>query len=131
MSYTNGTAALKMPSSYVLMNEEEMMYTEGGYVDTQYGTAKLLKARAREQMLMWSGLATSFTAATAATAASGVGVPVAVLGALSAAYFISAADKFGSAYTYFSCLSQTSSKQYKMQVVSFAGIITGVNCSPA
>ena len=30
MSYTNGTAALKMPSSYVLMNEEEMTYVDGG-----------------------------------------------------------------------------------------------------
>ena len=29
--YANGTAALKMPSSYVLMDAEEMIYVGGGY----------------------------------------------------------------------------------------------------
>lgn len=31
MSYTTETSALKMPNSYMLMDEEEMMYTESGY----------------------------------------------------------------------------------------------------
>ncbi|MEA5137347.1 MAG: hypothetical protein VB035_14555 [Candidatus Fimivivens sp.] len=31
MSHLNGTCALQMPSSYVLMDEEEMMYVDGGY----------------------------------------------------------------------------------------------------
>ena len=29
-TYTNGTCALQMPSSYVLMTEEEMTYVDGG-----------------------------------------------------------------------------------------------------
>lgn len=30
-TYANGTTALKMPSSYVLMDAEEMEYVDGGY----------------------------------------------------------------------------------------------------
>ena len=31
MTYVNGTCALQMPSSYVLMTKDEMTYVDGGY----------------------------------------------------------------------------------------------------
>lgn len=39
-TYNNGTAALKMPSNYVLMTEEEMIYVDGGSEGTYRKTAQ-------------------------------------------------------------------------------------------
>jgi len=123
--------ACVMPSNYVLMNEDEMTYVEGGRVDTVSGTAKYLKGVASGFMAAWASLTGGYTYAAAAAAASGVGVGVSVIAGIGAAYCGFAANEYRGAYNYFSTKSQKSTKKYKMSTISFVGIITGVDSGAA
>ncbi|MDT2836718.1 hypothetical protein P7H50_07420 [Enterococcus durans] len=120
------TYALNMPSSYLDLTEDEMVYLEGG-TKTTYGTAKTLKGSASTQMAAWGALAGGYSYTTAAAAASGVGMTVAWIAGLGTAYCAFVANEFRGAYNYFSGKSQTAKTQYYLQVVTFVGGITGVN----
>ena len=117
---------LVMPSSYALMDEEEMMYVEGGGTETYTGTAKKLKGTAASLLAAWTSLATGYTTTSAVAAATGAGIPIAAISGLGTAYCWFAANEYRGAYTYFSALSQTSSKKYKMTTVTLGVLITGV-----
>lgn len=118
---------LVMPNNYVLMNDDEMTYMEGGYTSTSYGTAKNLKLLAQSNMVTWGGLAANYTIAAAVAAGSGVGLAGGAVAGLGAVVFSNNASKYASSFTYFSNLSQTSTKKYFMKTTSFLGVITGVS----
>ncbi len=119
--------ALVMPSSYAVMDEDEMMYVEGGATNSIYGTAKYLAKQAAANMVGWISLAGGYTYAAAAAVASAVGVGVGVIAGIGASYCSFAANEFRVAFNYFSEKSQTSSTKYKMTIISLSGIITGVS----
>ncbi len=78
--------ALVMPSSYVVMNEEEMTYLDGG---TSYTTYKGNKAWVQISKMMmsvstWAGTTKNLIAAAAGSSATGVGLVIAVVAALGA-----------------------------------------------
>lgn len=119
--------ALVMPSSYAVMSNDEMVYTEGGRVYNETGTAKQLKQKASVYMASWFSLAGGYTYTAAAAVASAVGVGVGVIAGIGAGYCTFAANEYRKAYNYFSGKSQSSKKKYIMQTISFLAFITGVN----
>ena len=118
---------LVMPSNYVVMNDEEMCYLEGGKSVVEKGTAGRLKNVAATYMACWYALAGGYTYAAAASVAStvGVGVGVGVVAGLTATYCTFAGNEFRQAYNYFS--KQKSNTNCKMTMVSWFGILTGVS----
>lgn len=128
MEMTYG-GALVMPRSYAMMDEEEMMYLEGGAVLT--GTAKKLKNDAAFLMATWWSLAGGYTYASAVAAATTIAIPVSCIVATGAAYCAYVATQYTAAYNYFYTKSQTSKTKYKMTTITFLCAITGVECSKA
>jgi hypothetical protein len=118
--------AMVLPRNAMMMTENEMTYIEGGYVNTNYGTAKQLKILSASLMTGWFALAGGYTYAAAAAVASGVGVGLGVIAGIGAGYCAFAGNEYRKAYNYFSGKSQTSSTRYKMSTTSFIGFVTGV-----
>lgn len=123
--------ALVMPISYAVMDEEEMVYLEGGATYVEKGTAKKLANLAGAYMASWFALAVGYTGTAAAAVATAVGVGLGVISGIGAGYCTFAGDQYREAYNYFSTKNQGSSTKYKMTTISFAGIITGVNYGKA
>lgn len=121
MSY-DGT--LVMPSSYAVMDEEEMTYVEGGAKSEIRGTAAQLAKEARNAMLAFGGGTLTATAITACAALTGIGL---IAGGLVSGYGAFAANEFRCAYNYFESKSKTSKTRYKMVTTSLLGFLTGVS----
>ena len=76
---TKGNLALQMPSSYVLMDEEEMMYVEGGYVAA---TGKLSSSQCKKLYYQTKGFCSwyemSVNIASISTSLLSLACPIAV-----------------------------------------------------
>lgn len=123
--------ALIMPAHFAVVDEEEMEYLDGGRVVTKYGTAKSLKNLAACYMAWWGLLAAGYGAVSVGAAASSaittvLGMGIASIAGLGTAAASAAVGKFAGAYNYFSTKSAT--RNSYMQIISFCGWITGVNC---
>lgn len=116
---------LVMPSNFVVMNDTEMTYLEGGKVVTVTGQASKLKNIAAGFMTAWASLTGGYTYSAAAAVASGVGVAVGVIAGIGASYCAFAANEYRAAFNYFSTRTGNTNI-YKMNTISFVGIITGV-----
>jgi hypothetical protein len=109
------------------MTVDEMTYTDGGAVGKITGTANALRNKAAGWMSAWASLGTGYTYAGAVAAVTGVGVAITVGAGIGASYCYATSGKYVSAYNYFSKLSQSSSKKYYMQTVTFLDLITEVS----
>lgn len=123
--------ALVMPSSCALMSEDEMMYLEGGRVETVYGTAKYLAKCTGKYMAAWASLAGGWSCAAATVAATGIGAGVAALAGLGAGYCTANANRFRKAFNYFSLKNQKSKTTYYYKLISYATVITGIKYGKA
>lgn len=117
--------ALVMPSSYAMMNEEEMTYVDGGKVNTVYGYAEDLAAMAGALMASWSSLILGYSYGAAASVASGIGVGVGVLAGLGVGYCTFAANEYRQAFVHFSQLYEFT--HCSMSNISYCGILVGVS----
>lgn len=124
----NGT--LVMPSSYVMMDENEMRYVDGG-TSTVKGTAKSLKNQAAALMASWFSLASGYTYGAASAAATGAGIPISVLAGIGAGYCGFVGNEYRNAYNYFATKNQKSTTKYKMTTITLACVVTGVTYGKA
>ena len=123
---------LVMPSSYALMDEEEMMYVEGG-TSTIYGTAKQLASKAKYEMSIFysaSGVGGSATVTSSVLAAASIiGVPVSIvlesIGGVMTGYATHVGNCYIDAYNYFMDRISKSGTYY-MRTITASGFITGV-----
>lgn len=123
--------AMVMPASFVVVDEEEMTYLDGGYVATLYGTAKYLKNWAAGLMSAWFTLASGYCVSAAVTAASVVGAGYGAVLGIGGAYCAFVGNEYRQAYNYFSSKSQSSQTQYYLSQTSFLAFVTGVSCGRA
>lgn len=123
--------ALVMPSSYAVMDEEEMMYLEGGSVITSYSTAKNASTYLMGKAGYYAALGAGGTLAATAALASVVG---AVGAGSAAALCYSMASKYTSAYNSAESIRDTYGNS-KMCVVKetlmFAIYVSNVTCKVA
>lgn len=105
-TYANGTAALKMPQSYVPLTEEEMTYVDGGYSflndenysDVRTDTKLVSAATCNSIAARYSGCATTSACAVGilqacgvAISAVGAGIVIAVCGMISSYFWTASA----------------------------------------
>jgi hypothetical protein len=115
-----------MPRNSMALTADEMTYVEGGGAFYNYGTAKSLKTLAAAAMSGWLINAGGGGAVAAASAMTGVGLPVTLIAGATAAYSLFLVEQYRQAYVYFNNLSQTSSTRYYMRHETLLGMIAGV-----
>lgn len=122
--------ALVLPSSYAVMNENEMSYTEGGAVSTLYKTAKSASSYLQGKAAYYAACGTVASGGAAATSAT-------VLAALGfgsyAAMSFKMAHNYESAYNSAqSILANKGNVRCKIQETTmFAVYVSNVTCKRA
>lgn len=116
-----------MPSKFVVVEQNEMTYLEGGAVSTYKGSAKQASAFCAGLMTAWWSLATGYGYTAATTAATAVGLPVSAIAGVGTAYCSYVASQYTGAYN--ACQKKTIGNKNPTTYVdtyTFLSIVTGV-----